>query len=89
MAHQRKVSYMLARSYEDVESRLQAQLRELDAARGGAELKPESHRFKCKVDSEAEADRPSCSCDHAPVVADEHEDKTESGAGSQIEGEEE
>lgn len=80
LAHQRKVSYMLARSYEDLEKRLQAQLKELDISHNGAESKPESDRFKCA------ADHSSCPCDNIPVVMDEREDKTRM-AGSQNKGE--
>ncbi|XP_017307115.1 coiled-coil domain-containing protein 125 [Ictalurus punctatus] len=76
LAHQRKVSYMLARSYEDLEKRLQAQLKELDISHNGAESKPESDRSKCA------ADHSSCPCDNIPVVMDEREDKTRM-AGSQ------
>ncbi|XP_072521261.1 coiled-coil domain-containing protein 125 [Salminus brasiliensis] len=39
LAHQRKVSYMLARSSEELEKRLQAQLRELDLSKSDGRLK--------------------------------------------------
>lgn len=63
---------MLARSYEDLEKRLQAQLKELDTSHHGAEFKPES---ECEVDSKA--DHSSCSCEKTPELTDEHEEKTQ------------
>lgn len=74
LAHQRKVSYMLARSYEDLEKRLQAELRELDVAHDGSEFTAEP---ECKVNSEASP------CDDKALVLDQHEEKT------QTEGQEE
>ncbi|XP_053336487.1 coiled-coil domain-containing protein 125 [Clarias gariepinus] len=77
LAHQRKVSYMLAQSYEDLEKRLQTQLKELDISNHGAKSNLEPDRFKRNVDSKT-ADRLSCSCDHTPVVMGEDEVKTQS-----------
>ncbi|KAG7318623.1 hypothetical protein KOW79_018378 [Hemibagrus wyckioides] len=72
LAHQRKVSYMLAQRYEDLEKCLQAQLKDLDMSHNGAELK--SDRSKCTVDSKA--DHLSRSCENIPVVMDECEEET-------------
>lgn len=77
---------MLARSYEDLEKRLEAQLKELGISHDVAEHKPESDGAKCTADSKA--DHPSCSCGNISAVMDELEEKT-SMAGSQNEGEEE
>lgn len=74
MAHQRKVSYMLARSYEDLEKRLQAQLREMDMPHNGPAFKPQSDRSEGTVDSKA--DRLSFSLNSILVVMDEQEEET-------------
>lgn len=68
---------MLAQSYEDLEKRLQTQLKELDISNHGAKSNLEPDRFKRNVDSKT-ADRLSCSCDHTPVVMGEDEVKTQS-----------
>lgn len=66
---------MLARSYEDLEKRLHAQLKELDISHNGAEFKPDLDRSKCSVESEAD-NLSLCSCDNIPVIVGEHEEKT-------------
>lgn len=65
---------MLARSYEDLENRLQAQLREMDMSRNGPAFNPESGRSDGTVDSKA--DRLSFSLNNILVVMDEQEEKT-------------
>lgn len=83
LAHQRKVSYMLAQRYEDLEKRVQAQLKDLDTPHNGADF--ELDRSRCTVDSKA--DHLSCSCDEQPVVIEEHEEKTiVAGAQNEEEG---
>ncbi|KAI5091282.1 coiled-coil domain-containing protein 125 isoform X1 [Silurus meridionalis] len=72
LAHQRKVSFMLARSYEDLEKRLQAQLKESDVSHQGGDPRPQSEESKSTADS----GHPSCLCDDTPVVTDEQEEKT-------------
>lgn len=74
---------MLAKSYEDLEKRLQAQLKESDTSHNGAEFKPESDGSKCRVDTKA--DRPSFSRENTPAVMDEREEKADFAAGSQNE----
>ncbi|KAI5618534.1 coiled-coil domain-containing protein 125 isoform X1 [Silurus asotus] len=71
LAHQRKVSFMLARSYEDLEKRLHAQLKESDVSHQGGHPRPQSEESK----SMADFGHPSCPCDDTPVVTDEQEEK--------------
>ncbi|XP_026997566.2 coiled-coil domain-containing protein 125 [Tachysurus fulvidraco] len=83
LAHQRKVSYMLAQRYEDLEKRVQAQLKDLDTPHNGAEFKLD--RSRGTVDSKT--DHLSSSCEKRPVLMDEHEEKTiVAGAQKEEEG---
>lgn len=74
LAHQRKVSYMLAQSYEDLEKRLQAQLKDLDTSHTEEELTAELDRSNPTEDPKA--DHRSCSCDNTAVVINEYKEKT-------------
>ncbi|XP_066509499.1 coiled-coil domain-containing protein 125-like isoform X3 [Hoplias malabaricus] len=62
LAHQRKVSFMLARSSEELEKRLQAQLRELDLTKTDQKLKTSSSE-QHKLD-EDDGNKCSVSCNY-------------------------
>ncbi|XP_036454502.1 coiled-coil domain-containing protein 125 [Colossoma macropomum] len=69
LAHQRKVSYMLARSSEELEKRLQTQLRELDLSKADPKLKAEApEQVKCDGDDGCKCSV-DCSDDHTACLS--------------------
>ncbi|KAL6465976.1 hypothetical protein MHYP_G00261090 [Metynnis hypsauchen] len=92
LAHQRKVSYMLARNSEELEKRLQAQLRELDLSKADPKLKakaPEQVKRDrddgCKCSVDCSDDHTACLSSNKPdsTVAAENLDEEQSSAEGQ------
>uniref|UniRef100_A0A3B1IIV9 Coiled-coil domain containing 125 n=1 Tax=Astyanax mexicanus TaxID=7994 RepID=A0A3B1IIV9_ASTMX len=92
LAHQRKVSYMLARSSEELEKRLQAQLKELDLSKSNTRLNTNTSEYDkhdrgednaCKCSADCSNNHTACSSFNEPSSTAEvvdHEDEQSSAS---------
>ncbi|XP_062873514.1 coiled-coil domain-containing protein 125 [Trichomycterus rosablanca] len=92
LAHQRKVSYMLARSSEELEKRLQAQIKDLDVSQSDAKSRlfgaDQAECKTCKSSADAGQDGPVCSRCNEPCCTTagvDQEEETTSTAGDENE----